>query len=33
VGVYRRRGYSEVAKIADYYRPGDDLVVYGKYLK
>ena len=30
---YRRRGYSEVAKIADYYRPGDDLVVYGKYLK
>ena len=30
---YRRRGYSEVAKIADYYRPGDALVVYGKYLK
>ena len=30
---YRRRGYSEVAKITDYYRPGDDLVVYGKYLK
>ncbi len=30
---YARRGYREVARIADYYRPGDDLVVYGKYLK
>lgn len=29
---YLRRGYSQLAKIADYYRPGDDLVVYGKYL-
>jgi ribosomal protein S18 acetylase RimI-like enzyme len=29
---YRRRGYSELARIRDYYRPGDDLVVYGKYL-
>ncbi len=29
---YVRRGYTEIAKIADYYRPGDDLVVYGKYL-
>ena len=29
---YLRRGYREVAKIVDYYRPGDDLVVYGKYL-
>ena len=29
---YVRRGYGEIAKIADYYRPGDDLVVYGKYL-
>jgi ribosomal protein S18 acetylase RimI-like enzyme len=29
---YARRGYSELARIADYYRPGDDLVVYGKYL-
>jgi len=29
---YVRRGYSELARIADYYRPGDDLVVYGKYL-
>jgi GNAT superfamily N-acetyltransferase len=28
---YVRRGYTEIAKIADYYRPGDDLVVYGKY--
>ena len=32
-GFYLRRGYSEIAKIADYYRPGDDLVIYGKYLK
>jgi hypothetical protein len=29
---YVRRGYTELAKIVDYYRPGDDLVVYGKYL-
>lgn len=29
---YLRRGYGELARIADYYRPGDDLVVYGKYL-
>ncbi|HMK38426.1 MAG TPA: GNAT family N-acetyltransferase [Bacteroidota bacterium] len=29
---YLRRGYSEVARIAGYYRPGDDLVIYGKYL-
>ena len=29
---YVRRGYSQLATISDYYRPGDDLVVYGKYL-
>ncbi len=29
---YVKRGYSELARIAEYYRPGDDLVVYGKYL-
>jgi aminoglycoside 6'-N-acetyltransferase I len=29
---YARRGYSELARIRDYYRPGDDLVVFGKYL-
>jgi ribosomal protein S18 acetylase RimI-like enzyme len=29
---YVRRGYREVARIEHYYRPGDDLVVYGKYL-
>jgi GNAT superfamily N-acetyltransferase len=29
---YVRRGYSEAARIRDYYRPGDDLVVYAKYL-
>jgi GNAT superfamily N-acetyltransferase len=29
---YVRRGYSELARINDYYRPGDDLVVFGKYL-
>jgi ribosomal protein S18 acetylase RimI-like enzyme len=26
---YTGRGYEEVARIRDYYRPGDDLVVYG----
>ena len=31
-GFYLRRGYSEFARIRDYYRVGDDLVVYGKYL-
>jgi ribosomal protein S18 acetylase RimI-like enzyme len=29
---YIRRGYGELARLRDYYRPGDDLVVYGKYL-
>lgn len=29
---YTRRGYTELSRIVDYYRPGDDLVVYGKYL-
>jgi ribosomal protein S18 acetylase RimI-like enzyme len=29
---YLAQQYSEVARIRDYYRPGDDLVVYGKYL-
>ncbi len=28
---YLRNGYAEVARIRHYYRPGDDLVVYGKY--
>jgi ribosomal protein S18 acetylase RimI-like enzyme len=29
---YIRNAYAEVARIRDYYKPGDDLVVYGKYL-
>lgn len=29
---YHRRGYTEVSRIRDYYSPGDDLVVFGKYL-
>ncbi|HUL45009.1 MAG TPA: GNAT family N-acetyltransferase [Bacteroidota bacterium] len=29
---YLRNGYAEVARIKEYYKPGDDLVVYGKYL-
>ncbi len=29
---YLRNEYAEVARIRDYYRAGDDLVVYGKYL-
>ena len=31
-GFYLRRGYVEVSRIRDYYSPGDDLVVFGKYL-
>jgi len=29
---YVRRGYTETARIRDYYRPGDDLLVYCKIL-
>jgi GNAT superfamily N-acetyltransferase len=29
---YVRMGYEELARVRSYYRPGDDLVVYGKYL-
>jgi len=29
---YLARGYAELSRIRDYYRVGDDLVVYGKYL-
>jgi ribosomal protein S18 acetylase RimI-like enzyme len=29
---YVKAGYKEVATIQDYYKVGDDLVVYGKYL-
>jgi ribosomal protein S18 acetylase RimI-like enzyme len=29
---YQTRKYAELARIRDYYRPGDDLVVYGKIL-
>jgi ribosomal protein S18 acetylase RimI-like enzyme len=29
---YQSCGYQEVARITGYYRPGDDLVVFGKYL-
>lgn len=29
---YVHSGYSEIARIRDFYKIGDDLVVYGKYL-
>ena len=29
---YHTCGYAELARIKEYYRPGDDLVVFGKYL-
>ncbi len=29
---YERKGFERRACIKDYYRPGDDLVIYGKYL-
>lgn len=28
---YIKYGYTELARIRQYYRPGDDLIVYGKY--
>ena len=30
---YQRLGYVENARIRDFYRPGDDLLIYVKYLK
>lgn len=29
---YLRNGYQEVARIQEYYKPGDALVIYGKYV-
>lgn len=29
---YERKGFEKFAQIREYYRPGDDLVIYGKYL-
>jgi ribosomal protein S18 acetylase RimI-like enzyme len=29
---YLKNGYREVARIKDYYMPGDDLLIFGKYL-
>ena len=29
---YIKNQYAEISRIADYYKQGDDLVVYGKYL-
>lgn len=29
---YERKGFAKVAHIKEYYRPDDDLVIYGKYL-
>ncbi len=27
---YRKQGYAELARIADYYKPSDDLILFGK---
>lgn len=32
-GFYLRNFYSIVAEIKDFYRVGDDLIIFGKYLK
>jgi ribosomal protein S18 acetylase RimI-like enzyme len=29
---YQKQGYREIARIPDYYKPDDDLVIYGKRL-
>lgn len=29
---YERRGYNETARVRDFYRPGDDRIIYCKYL-
>lgn len=28
---YEKLGYTEVARVPDFYRPGDDRVIFGKY--
>ncbi|HOP61149.1 MAG TPA: GNAT family N-acetyltransferase [Candidatus Saccharicenans sp.] len=30
---YEKLGYREMARIPDFYRPGDDRVIFGKYLE
>jgi len=32
VRFYERCGYALLARITDYYRPGDDKLLFGKYL-
>lgn len=32
LAFYRRCDYAELARIRDFYRPGDDKVLFGKYL-
>ncbi len=29
---YERKGFTRVAEVKEYYRPGDDLIIFGKYL-
>ena len=31
-GFYEKQGYSKLATIPDYYKPSDDLIIYGKRL-
>lgn len=31
-GFYQKQGYQVLSRIADYYKPGDDLIVFGKRL-
>jgi ribosomal protein S18 acetylase RimI-like enzyme len=31
-GFYTKQGYQSIARIPDYYKPGDDLIVFGKRL-
>ncbi|MCR4395783.1 MAG: GNAT family N-acetyltransferase [Candidatus Saccharicenans sp.] len=30
---YEKLGYTEIARIRDFYRPGDDRVIFGKYFR
>ena len=30
---YEKLGYTEIARIPDFYRPGDDRVIFGKYFR
>lgn len=31
-GFYQKHGFQEIARVKDYYSPGDDKIIFGKFL-